>query len=108
MNDTKSLQTETPQNPHAATKDVAAGDFRRERIAVAAYHLAAARGFAPDHEIDDWLEAERAFDAQPDENVPHIGNSVSTDEYQPGPKAVAGVKDLRTDEPPSLRPKPSR
>ena len=28
-------------------------------IAAAAYHLAAERGFAPGHEIDDWLAAEK-------------------------------------------------
>jgi hypothetical protein len=28
-------------------------------IATAAYYLAAERGFAPGHELDDWLEAER-------------------------------------------------
>jgi hypothetical protein len=28
-------------------------------IATAAYFLAAERGFAPGHELDDWLEAER-------------------------------------------------
>ena len=29
-------------------------------IATAAYYLAAARNFSPGHELDDWLEAERA------------------------------------------------
>lgn len=28
-------------------------------VATAAYFLAAERGFAPGHELDDWLEAER-------------------------------------------------
>lgn len=33
-------------------------------IATAAYYLAAARDFSPGHELDDWLEAERAVHAQ--------------------------------------------
>ena len=35
---------------------------RLERIAVAAYYKAEARGFAPGYEMDDWLEAEAAMD----------------------------------------------
>jgi hypothetical protein len=30
-------------------------------IAKAAYYLAAKRNFAPGHELDDWLEAERSL-----------------------------------------------
>ncbi len=33
-------------------------------IATAAYYLAAARNFTPGHELDDWLEAERAVHAR--------------------------------------------
>jgi hypothetical protein len=33
-------------------------------IATAAYYLAAARNFTPGHELDDWLEAERAVRAK--------------------------------------------
>ncbi|HEY0939104.1 MAG TPA: DUF2934 domain-containing protein [Steroidobacter sp.] len=33
-------------------------------IATAAYYLAAARNFSPGHELDDWLEAERAIHAR--------------------------------------------
>lgn len=33
-------------------------------IATAAYYLAAARDFTPGHELDDWLEAERAVHAR--------------------------------------------
>ncbi|HEY0682352.1 MAG TPA: DUF2934 domain-containing protein [Steroidobacter sp.] len=33
-------------------------------IATAAYYLAAARNFSPGHELDDWLEAERAVHAK--------------------------------------------
>jgi hypothetical protein len=34
---------------------------RAERIAVAAYFLAEQRAFAPNHELDDWLAAERSL-----------------------------------------------
>jgi hypothetical protein len=34
---------------------------RVERIAVAAYFLAEQRAFAPNHELDDWLAAERSL-----------------------------------------------
>jgi hypothetical protein len=33
-------------------------------VATAAYYLAAARNFSPGHELDDWLEAERAVRTQ--------------------------------------------
>jgi hypothetical protein len=35
---------------------------REARIAVAAFHLAEARGFEPGRELDDWLQAERQID----------------------------------------------
>jgi hypothetical protein len=35
---------------------------REARIAEAAYWRAERRGFAPGHELDDWLEAERSID----------------------------------------------
>lgn len=35
-----------------------------QMIATAAYYLAAARNFTPGHELDDWLEAERAVHAR--------------------------------------------
>jgi len=34
---------------------------RAHRVAVAAYFLAEQRGFAPNHELDDWLAAERSL-----------------------------------------------
>jgi hypothetical protein len=39
------------------------GESRHEAIAYAAYILSQARGFAPGHELDDWLAAERALEA---------------------------------------------
>ena len=47
----------------AATLEPAAEDVG-SMIATAAYYLAAARNFSPGHELDDWLEAERAVHAQ--------------------------------------------
>jgi hypothetical protein len=35
---------------------------RQKRIRELAYFKAKARGFAPGHELDDWLEAEREVD----------------------------------------------
>jgi hypothetical protein len=38
-------------------------ESRHECIAQAAYLRARSRGFAPGHELQDWLEAEKAVDA---------------------------------------------
>jgi hypothetical protein len=35
---------------------------RQELIAITAYYLAEGRGFAPGHELEDWLEAEFLVD----------------------------------------------
>ena len=37
---------------------------RHHRIQVAAYYRAERRGFAPGHELDDWLAAEDAIEAE--------------------------------------------
>lgn len=37
-------------------------EARLEYIATAAYYKAAARGFVPGQEMDDWLEAEAEFE----------------------------------------------
>lgn len=37
---------------------------RCHRVQVAAYFLAERRGFAPGHELDDWLEAEDSIEAE--------------------------------------------
>lgn len=47
----------------AATLDPTPEDVG-SMIATAAYYLAAARNFSPGHELDDWLEAERAVHAK--------------------------------------------
>jgi hypothetical protein len=41
-----------------------------ERIAQRAYEIAAQRGFAPGHELDDWLQAEREIEAGAPRNTP--------------------------------------
>ncbi len=46
---------------NAATKRIA--EERRTHIAVAAYHKAEKRGFAPGAELQDWIEAEKEIDA---------------------------------------------
>ena len=38
-------------------------DDRQKRIEEAAYYRAERRGFAPNGELEDWLEAEREFDS---------------------------------------------
>ena len=43
--------------------DADAAAARWQRIAIAAFYRAEARGFAPGRELDDWLEAEREIDA---------------------------------------------
>ena len=108
MNDDKSMKAETQRNPHSATNGVAADDNRREQIAIVAYQKAAARGFAPNHDIEDWLAAEREVTSASEQDVPHVGNSMSTDEFQSGPKEVAGVKDLRSEPPKLSGGKPKR
>ena len=55
--------TPKPRKTKAVTAPVAAlqrpvADMT-SMIATAAYYLAAERNFAPGHELDDWLEAER-------------------------------------------------
>jgi hypothetical protein len=37
---------------------------REERIRIAAYFRAQQRGFAPGHDLDDWLAAEQEEDAR--------------------------------------------
>ncbi|MGA7180274.1 MAG: DUF2934 domain-containing protein [Thiobacillaceae bacterium] len=48
----------------ASTKETRFPSDRSQRIALAAYFKAEARGFIPGHELDDWLEAEREVMAE--------------------------------------------
>jgi hypothetical protein len=45
-------------------------DSREARIAEAAYWRAERRGFAPGHELDDWLQAEKEVDGDEEERRP--------------------------------------
>ena len=55
-----------PETNTAGSAEAAIGRddaWRRERVALAAYYLAAKRGFEPGHEAADWLHAEHQIDA---------------------------------------------
>ena len=66
----KASVTRARRSAHSPTsageKPSAAVEINREErwrmIAVAAYHKAEKRNFAPGHEVDDWLAAEREVD----------------------------------------------
>jgi len=49
--------------PSAVLKEPLTGEARYRWIAHAAYLHAEKRGFAPGHEVDDWLAAEAEFEA---------------------------------------------
>jgi hypothetical protein len=51
-----------PDAPRAAPAAIDAMR-RREQISAIAYYKAERRGFAPGREMEDWLEAEREYDA---------------------------------------------
>jgi hypothetical protein len=51
----------TPESAEAENRRDAA--WRHERVAVAAYYLAANRGSGPGHEAEDWSLAELQTDA---------------------------------------------
>lgn len=55
------IRNATPE-ARAASPAPPADTARRARIAIAAYYRAERRGFAPGHEVEDWLEAEREVD----------------------------------------------
>lgn len=50
--------------PPGGLADTHSEDERRQQIAQLAYFKALDRGFAPGHEREDWLEAEREVDAR--------------------------------------------
>jgi Protein of unknown function (DUF2934) len=56
-------RTSTDAASKGSVADVEAARRRYERIAEAAYRRAARRGFTPGGELDDWLAAEREYDA---------------------------------------------
>ena len=57
----KEKRTKRAAKPRAAKTEALSAHERTERIALAAYFLAEHRGFAPNHELDDWLAAERSL-----------------------------------------------
>jgi len=57
---TKSTKTAAKRAPARQTA-VLSAQQRTQRIAEAAYFLAEQRAFAPNHELDDWLSAERSL-----------------------------------------------
>jgi hypothetical protein len=52
--------------PHSASLPA----DRADRIGRRAYEIARQRGFAPGHELDDWLQAEREVEAGAPRNTP--------------------------------------
>ena len=55
-------QTLTSPTPTSALEEPE-GDDRQSRVARRAHELFVARGMAPGHDMEDWLEAEREIDA---------------------------------------------
>ena len=54
-------QSINPTKPVTSQRETSREE-RRQVIAVAAYHKAERRGFAPGGELRDWIEAEREID----------------------------------------------
>ncbi len=54
---------ERPVRTSGDGQDAPSPEERLQRIATAAYFRAEARGFAPGGDLDDWLEAEKEYDA---------------------------------------------
>ncbi len=52
-----------PGRRRASITELVPASLRHDMIALAAYDRAAERDFAPGHELEDWLEAERDVDA---------------------------------------------
>ena len=53
---TKSVERSAPASTSLSP------EARTQQIATLAYYKAEARGFAPGHELEDWLEAEHELD----------------------------------------------
>ncbi|KQP37129.1 hypothetical protein ASF44_15615 [Pseudorhodoferax sp. Leaf274] len=52
------------QQQQSASDSVSSDPSREQRIREAAYAAAERRGFAPGHEVEDWLDAEREVGQQ--------------------------------------------
>ena len=57
--------------PPSEASNESAVESRRLKIERLAYQLSAERGFAPGHEMEDWLEAERQVDEGLAEETKH-------------------------------------
>lgn len=57
VNEVKAAPAPAPEVESSGPHD--APDTRQAMVAEAAYYRAEKRGFAPDREVDDWLEAEK-------------------------------------------------
>ena len=58
---TATRKSTSPSKPGTSSIDITPEE-RWKMIAVAAYHKAEKRGFAPGHELQDWAEAEKEID----------------------------------------------
>lgn len=56
------VQVQAPRADGESPREASAAERRHSLVAEAAYFRAARRGFAPGHEVDDWLEAEREIE----------------------------------------------
>jgi hypothetical protein len=80
-------RTGTHAGSEESLTDVGAARQRYERIAEIAYHCAARRGFVPGGELDDWLAAEKQYDA---ENPSRAARPIVRERQQaPQPSAVS-------------------
>jgi hypothetical protein len=55
-------EAQSDPSPFTRQKPAEASESRHQRIERIAYRLAQSRGFAPGHELEDWLAAEREID----------------------------------------------
>ena len=62
--ETRAAQTRCRHRASAATPHFVGPEHRAALIARAAYFRAEQRGFAPGHELEDWLAAEAEVDAE--------------------------------------------
>jgi hypothetical protein len=69
-------KTLTRKKPEAPTAAFVGPEQRAALIAEAAYYRAEQRGFAPGHEMEDWLAAESEVDAR-------LLNSAASRDVQP-------------------------
>jgi hypothetical protein len=56
------VRGEAQSDPSPFARQPDDGESRHQRIERVAYRLAQSRGFAPGHELEDWLAAEREID----------------------------------------------